>query len=228
MSSEEFKTTEEILLDIARYLKENEEDPSKLATSVLTKTLKVSGRQYGETKRLIAEGMIVYDEETGEPFWTVPYSKLQTAIQTTAQTREQAETTVFGVTLKTIADETEAVTKQYYILGKAVWQGIAQWSARKGITPQQLAKMPLHEMVLDGLDKRDRFSNLEREVLDLKETVKLLQGETDPVIRIREACALLVDFVKSLSLAELAGFRIESGGIIDFYQSLLNKYIKGG
>lgn len=224
MPKEDVRSEEEKILDIARYLKENEGNPQSRIASTVSHKLKVSSRTYGKTLHFIEDGVIQYRDD-GEPFFATPFYQAQRDIVTKEKMTEAADRGVFGVVTETISNEARIGTERYLELGKAVGQAMFQWGAKHGYTPQQLLKMKPHSLVLDALDKRDKYDGLVEENRDLREQLGIYMQETDPVMRVRSAITLTNEFMKARVLAKIWG--IPTQPITQHYVRMLYNYIGG-
>lgn len=222
----QLRTEEEKVLQVVKWFHDHKDEDQRGVISRICRELAVSGRTVGRARRYLNDGLVQFNEQ-GEPYYTVDFTQKNTRIAMDERATERAQKTVIDGVVGAIADETATITKQYYVLGKAVWQGMMQWASRHGYTPQQLAKMSVHEIVLDALEKRDRYPEILEENKQLQNTVTFLKGETDPMVRLKASCSLIIEFTKAISLAELAGFNVETSGLIEHYQNMLNNYMRG-
>jgi len=210
-------------LSIAELLKRHQDEPR--VASFISKSLKVSGKDIGKTKRMMEKGIIAFDEE-GNAYYTVNFEDAKKSIETSKEDKEVAEETVVGTVKEAIAGETKAATEQYLILGKAIWQAVATYFAKKGISPQELRNTPVHQIIIDALDKADKYPRLEKKIKELEGELAMYRKEVDPMYRLKESCSLIVDFMRVASLAKIAGFNPYA--MLPYYQKLINQYMKGG
>jgi len=219
----EFESESEKYLEIARLLRQHAGEQG--VASFICRTLKVSGKDLGKVKRMMDKGVINFDEE-GNPYFTIEFADAKRAIRSSGEDAAVAEDTVVGTVKEAIAGETKSVTEQYLILGKAIWQAVAQHFARKGISPTELRNMPIHQIIIDALEKADKYPKLERKIADLEGELKMYRQEVDPMYRLKESCRLIVEFMRTASLAKIAGF--DPYAMLPYYQQMINAYMKGG
>jgi len=210
-------------LEIAKLLREHTGEAG--VATFISKVLKVGGRDIGKASRMMKKGIIAFDED-GNPYFTINFEDVTKALETSKEDSEVAEDMVVGTVKEAIAGETKAATEQYLILGKAIWQAVATHFAGKGITPQQLRNMPVHQIVIDSLKKAEKYDKLQKKVKDLEGELSMYRKEVDPMYRLKEACALIVKFMRTASLAKIAGFNPYA--MLPFYQSIINQYMQGG
>jgi len=66
-------------------------------------------------------------------------------------------------------------------------------------------------------------------MMELEDALRAYSREVDPIIRLRKACQLIVDFLQFAALAEIAGFNIEeNSSLVRHYQKMLEYYLQGG
>lgn len=193
--------------------------------SFISKTLKVSGKDLGKVKRMMDKGVIAFDPE-GQPFYTISFEDAERAVKSSKEDSAVAEDTVVDTVKGAIAGETKTQTEQYLILGKAIWQAVATFAAKRGISPEELKGMPVHQMVLAALENSEKVDPLERKVKDLEGELGMYRREVDPMYRLKESCALIVEFMRAASLAKIAGFNPYT--MIPHYNKVINEYMKGG
>jgi len=218
-----FESEREKYLEIARLLRQHAGEQG--VASFICRTLKVSGKDLGKVKRMMDKGVIAFDEE-GNPYFTINFADAKKAIRTGEEDRAVAEETVIGTVKEAIAGETKAMTEQYLILGKAIWQAVAQHFTKKGVSPTELRNMPIHQIIIDALEKADKYPKLQRKIKDLESELAMYRREVDPMVRLRESCRLIVEFMRVASLAKIAGFNPYA--MLPYYQNLINQYMRGG
>jgi len=217
-----FESESEKYLAIAELLKRHEGE--KGVASFICKSLGVSGRDLGKVKRMMNKGVIAFDKE-GTPYFTISFDDAKRSIRSAGEDSAVAEDAVVGTVKEAIAGETKAATEQYLILGKAIWQAVAQHFTRKGISPTELRNMPIHQIIIDALEKADKYPKLEKKIAELEGELKMYRQEVDPMYRLKESCRLIVEFMRTASLAKIAGFNPYA--MLPYYQRLINVYMKG-
>jgi len=212
---------EEKCIAIARMLKENKQSPE------ISKALKVSGKQIGQVSRMIDTGLIASDEED-EPYFITPFKQVQKHYmgRTKEMTPEElAQKTVQDTVEGEIAEEAATQSQQYFILGKAVWQAYANYAIKKGSTVDDIRQTPIHQEVINALEKADKYEVATEENKLLREQLSYLQGETDPMIRMKNTMERTTQIVTLLLLLDEAGFNIEP--LIPYYERLIKGYLVG-
>lgn len=217
-----FESESEKYLEIARLLRQHAGE--KGVASFICKSLSVSGRDLGKVKRMMNKGVIAFDDE-GNPYFTISFDDAKRSIRSAAEDTAVAEDTVVGTVKEAIAGETRTMTEQYLILGKAIWQAVATHFSKKGISPQELRNMPIHQIIIDALEKADRCPKLENKIRDLEGELAMYRKEVDPMYRLKESCRLIVEFMRTASLAKIAGFNPYA--MLPYYQDLIDRYMKG-
>lgn len=175
---------------------------------------------------MIKNGLVAYHED-GAPYFVTPFENIQKYFLKKEEKglKQIAEKAIVETMQNETRDQTVLSVQQYFVLGRAVWQGISQWAARRGMTAEELLKMPAHKIVLESLEQAEKVPGLENENKDLRNQLAVLLDETDPIIRLKKAIQLLNKFLAAAIIAEEIGLNIES--IIPTYEHLIKGYITG-
>lgn len=217
--------TEEKALGIARYLKEHKGEQGLAPT--ISHALKVSGKEIHKVSKMIEKGLIAFSEE-GEPHFITPFKQIQKYYL--SQTKEMepeeiAQKTVLDTVEGAIAEEATTQSQQYIILGKAIWQAYVNYAVKHGMTIDDIRKTPVHQTIIQALEKADKLDEVQQENIDLKQQLQYLQGETDPIIRLKNTLKKTTDILTTLAVLDQAGFNIEP--LIPFYEKMINGYLTG-
>lgn len=216
---------EQKALEIAKYLTEHKGEQGLAPT--ISHNLKVSGKEIHKVVMMMEKGLIAFSEE-GEPYFITPFKQIQKYYL--SQTKEMepeeiARKTVQDAVEGAVAEEATTQTHQYFILGKAVWQAYANYAVKKGLTIDDIRQTPIHQEIIKALEKADKYEVTAEENKLLREQLTYLQGETDPMIRVKNTMKRTTDIVTMLVLLDDAGFNIEP--LIPYYQNLLKGYLIG-
>ncbi len=217
----------EKLLEIARYY--NEHKSERLLASKLAAELKVSGKTVGKVRRMINTGIIAFNEK-GEPYFTVPFEEVEEEIFKKKKMKSPetiSKTTVAKTYQKAIAEESKSQTEQYLTLGRAIWQAFMQWAVKKGYTIDDVRRIPIHQIIIESLQKADQLEETQKILKETNEQLNMYKREVDPIMRLRQAATLIKDFLTFAVYAETLGFNIEDTDIIPYYQNLIGAYLKG-
>jgi hypothetical protein len=112
-------------------------------------------------------------------------------------------------------------------IGEACKTAYYRWAAKKGMSVEDMKKMPIHKAVAIALEKESQYDEVMRENAELRAALRLYSQEVDPRLRLKAAINLITDFLEMATVAELVGFNIKDSGLIGFYQQLLEKYLVG-
>jgi len=216
--------TEEKALEIARMLKERKGEQG--LAPVISHALKVSGKEIHKVSRMIEKGLIAFSEED-EPYFVTPFKQIEKYYLSTKEMEpeEIAHKTVLDTVEGQIAEEATTQSQQYIILGKAVWQAYANYAVKKGLTIDDIRQTPIHQEIIKALEKADKLDEAQQENIDLKQQLSYLQGETDPIIRLKNTLKKTTDILTTLAVLDQAGFNIEP--LIPFYEKMINGYLTG-
>jgi len=218
--------TEEKALAVAKYLAEHKDKGEQGLAPMISHALKVSGKEIHKVSRMIQKGLIEFSEE-GEPHFVTPYKQIEKYYlkERELEPEEIASKTVKDAVEGAVAEEAAAQTEQYFILGKAVWQAVSNHLIKKGWTIDDIRNKPIHQLIIESLQKADELEPLKQENQELKQQLAYLQGETDPVIRLKKAMKIINEFGTLAIVAEELGFNIDQ--LIPYYESLISSYLKG-
>jgi hypothetical protein len=217
--------TEEKALEIARMLKQRKGEQGLAPT--ISHTLGVSGKEIHKVNKMIERGLIAFSEE-GEPYFITPFKQIEKYYlkrEREMEPEEIAQKTVKDAVEGAVAEEAATQTEQYFILGKAIWQAFSNWAVKKGMTIDDIRNTPIHQTIIDSLEKADQVEPLKQEVQELKQQLSYLQGETNPIIRLKNTLKKSTDILTTLAILDNAGFNIEP--LIPFYEKLINGYLTG-
>ena len=217
--------TEEKALEIARMLKERKGEQG--LAPVISHALKVSGKEINKVNKMIEKGLLAFSEE-GEPYFITPYKQIEKYYlkrEKEMEPEEIAQKTVKDAVEGAVAEEAATQTEQYFILGKAIWQAFSNWAVKKGMTIDDIRNTPIHQIIIDSLEKADQVEPLKQENQELKQQLAYLQGETNPLIRLKTTLKKSTDILTTLAILDNAGFNIEP--LIPFYEKLINGYLTG-
>jgi len=217
--------TEEKALEIARMLKERKGERG--LAPIISQQLKVSGKEIHKVSKMIEKGLLAFSEE-GEPYFVTPFKQIEKYYlqrEKELEPEEIAQKTVKDAVEGAVAEEAATQTQQYFILGKAVWQAYANYAVKKGLTIDDIRQTPIHQEIIKALDKADKYEITAEENKLLRQHVTYLQGETDPMIRMKKTMKRTTDIITMLVLLDDAGFNIEP--LIPYYQNLLKGYLIG-
>ena len=217
--------TEEKALEIARYLKEHKGEQGLAPT--ISHALKVSGKEIHKVAKMIEKGLLAFSEE-GEPYFITPFKQIEKYYLSRTKEMEPeeiAQKTVLDTVEGAIAEEATTQSQQYIILGKAVWQAYANYAVKKGLTIDDIRQTPIHQEIIKALEKADKYELATEENKLLREQLTYLQGETDPMVRLKNTMKRTTDIITMLVLLDDAGFNIDP--LIPYYQNLLKGYLIG-
>lgn len=197
------------ILEIARMLHQQPRPP----VSEISKRLGVSGHHIAKVQDMISNGVIVFNLD-GEPRFTVPYTKLR-AITTgryrkrTLSPEELSRLTVVETHQEALADEARKQTDAYLTIGRSVFQAFMAWAVKKGYTLEDIRKMPIHQIIVEALEAKDRLPQVEEENKRLTEELEWYRAETDHLVRLRNAVDAIPKTVSYLLLLDSLGFNVE-------------------
>jgi len=197
--------TEEKALKITQMLKERKGEGSAPAIS---HALGVSGKEIHKVTKMIERGLIAYSEE-GNPYFITPFKQIEKYYlkrEREMEPEEIAHKTVRDAVEGAVAAEAALQTEQYFILGKAIWQAFSNWAIRKGMTIEDIKNTPIHQVIIDSLEKADKLESVQQEIQELKRQLAYLQGETNPLIRLKTTLKKSTDIVAALAILDQAGF----------------------
>jgi len=217
--------TEEKALEIARMLKERKGEQG--LAPVISHTLKVSGKEIHKVSKMIEKGLLAFSEE-GEPYFITPFKQIEKYYLSRTKEMEPeeiAQKTVLDTVEGQIAEEATTQSQQYIILGKAIWQAYANYAVKHGMTIDDIRKTPVHQTIIQALEKADKLDEAQQENTDLKQQLGYLQGETDPITRLKNTLKKTTDILTVLAVLDQAGFNIEP--LIPFYEKMINGYLTG-
>jgi hypothetical protein len=217
--------TEEKALEIARYLKEHKGEQGLAPT--ISHALKVSGKEINKVSKMIEKGLLAFSEE-GEPYFITPFKQIEKYYLSTKEMEpeEIAHKTVVDTVQGAIAEEAATQSQQYIILGKAVWQAYANYAVKKGLTIDDIRQTPIHQEIIKALEKTDKYEETAEENKLLRQQLQYLQGETDPMVRLKNTLKKTTDILTTLAILDQAGFNIEP--LIPFYERMIQGYLTGG
>jgi len=218
--------TEEKALEIARMLKERKGEQG--LAPVISHALKVSGKEIHKVAKMMEKGLLAFSEE-GEPYFITPFKQIEKYYLSRTKEMEPeeiAQKTVLDTVEGAIAEEATTQSQQYIILGKAIWQAYVNYAVKHGMTIDDIRKTPVHQTIIQALEKSDRLDQAERENAELRQQLAYLQGETDPIIRLKNTLKKTTDILTTLAILDQAGFNIEP--LIPFYQRTIQGYLIGG
>jgi len=213
---------QEKYLEISRLWHEHQGEQG--VASFICKELKVSGKDLGKVKRMMEKGVIAFDPE-GQPFYTISFEDAERAVKSSKEDSAVAEDTVVDTVKGAIAGETKNQTENYLISGKAIWQAYASYAAKKGIDLEELKTKPIHQWVLDSLEKAEKYESLKNKVEALEDELAIYKREVDPVMRVKDAIRLTNEFNKARVIAKMWGFPTRP--LVKQYVELLYAYIGG-
>jgi hypothetical protein len=217
--------TEEKALEIARMLKERKGEQG--LAPVISHALKVSGKEINKVSKMIEKGLLAFSEE-GEPYFITPFKQIEKYYLSTKEMEpeEIAHKTVVDTVEGQIAEEAATQSQQYIILGKAVWQAYANYAVKKGLTIDDIRQTPIHQEIIKALEKTDKYEETAEENKLLRQQLQYLQGETDPMVRLKNTLKKTTDILTTLAILDQAGFNIEP--LIPFYERMIQGYLTGG
>jgi len=217
--------TEEKALEIARMLKERKGEQG-LAPAI-SQRLKVSGKEIHKVSTMMERGLLAFSEQ-GEPYFVTSFKQIEKYYlkrEKEMEPEEIAHKTVKDAVEGAVAEEAATQTQQYFILGKAVWQAFANYAVKKGLTIDDIRQTPIHQEIIKALEKADKYELTAEENKLLREQLTYLQGETDPMIRLKNTLKNTTNILTVLAVLDSAGFNIEP--LIPYYQNLLKGYLIG-
>lgn len=219
--------TEQKCIAIAEMLNKGKGKGLALSSEIC-KTLKVNGRQVGQVSKMIERGLIAFDEETDEPYFVTPFKEIQKHYlreQKGMNAEDIAEKGVHDAVQGEIADEATKQAQQYILLGKAVWQAYVNHAVKKGLTLDDIRQTPIHQVIINALEKAEKYELEKEENKLLREQVQYLQGETNPIIRLKTTMKRTNEILTLLVALDTAGFNIEP--LIPHYERIINGYLIG-
>lgn len=218
---------EQKALEIAKYLTEHKGEQGLAPT--ISHNLKVSGKEIHKVVMMMEKGLIAFSGEgEGEPYFVTPFKQIEKYYlgrTKEMEPEEIAHKTVLDTVEGAIAEEATTQSQQYIILGKAMWQAYANYAVKKGLTIDDIRQTPIHQEIIKALEKADKYEEATAENKLLREQLTYLQGETDPIVRLKNTMKRTTDIVTLLLLLDEAGFNIEP--LIPHYERLINGYLIG-
>lgn len=220
------------ILEIARMLKNAENLPPEERigySAKICKALGVSGRDIGRVQRLIAEGLIVYNPD-GEPRFTIPYDKIRRAIKPgwrkSMTPEEISRETVVETFKEAVAEEAKNQTEAYLIAGRAGIQAVIAWLVKKGYTLEDIRAMPIHQIIIEALEKADKHDQLVEENRRLRQELELYRKETSPLVRLKTVTTeILPTTIANLVILQELGADVTE--LARHYDHLISLYLKG-
>jgi len=82
--------------------------------------------------------------------------------------------------------------------------------------------------VKEALEFHAKGKELENQVAELEDALRMLAKEVDPILRLKNACTLVYRFLEFATLADIVGFDIEGSPLVQHYQNMIEAYLKGG
>jgi len=206
-------------LEIAKLLKQGD------FATVICKKLGVSGRDVGRVHRMMREGIIVFNEY-GEPKFTVPFEELEPFITRKRQSMEQVSRETVAETYRAqVAKAAKDQTDAMFILANALWQAIVPWFMRRGYTLEDLRTQPIHKIVLEYLDKGEKYDQLLPEYESLKREIEELRLRAEPFLRLERAMTEIIPKTYLyLAIIDEIG---NAEPLAEYYSKCLNRYLKG-
>ncbi len=220
---------EEKVLEIARLLKAK--GGTQGAAAEISRTLGVSGKDIGKVRRMIQQGIIIFNSE-GEPQFTIPYDRVVKAIGGRGGKRHMlpediSRETVIDAYKEQVAKSAKDQTDAMFILANALWQAIVPWFLRRGYTLEDLRTKPIHKTVLEYMEKGEKYDKLLPEYQQLKAENELLKAKTDPIIRLETALNYLIPKTAlNLKILDELGADIEP--LAKHYSRFITQYLQGG
>ncbi|MEM2946555.1 MAG: hypothetical protein QXI87_09485, partial [Thermoproteota archaeon] len=141
--------------------------------------------------------------------------------------RDVAEDEVATTVQQEIAAESKQKTQQHIILGKKIWEAFAAHAAKKGIDLSKLREMPIHEVVMDALEKADEYDKLRKDYEEVVEKLNFYQSRTDPVVRMELAIDMLRKFLETAILLDQLGVDILESEAGEYYGRLIEDFLLG-
>lgn len=223
---------EEKALEIARILYKHQGEQG--VVSVVTKEAKVKGSYVKPVKEMMENGMIAFHED-GEPYFIMPFDTIMETIGKKSGGKSRADisrSSVQKTVEEHISQKGKGDVEQFIVLGEAIWTAYQHWAIKRGLTPDEIAKTPIHTVILEALEAADLLPEVEQELETLKEEYELvkqqllfLQGETDPLIRLKRVLPILNRFIEYVIIAKALGLNIDP--IVPQYERIINSYLKG-
>ncbi len=164
-------------------------------------------RRFDRLERRIAKGL--------PPVTVTPYGG------------DVAENEVAATVQKEIAAESKTATEQYIILGKKIWEAFAAWASRKGYDLSKIREMPIHEFVLDSLQKADEHDKLVEKYEEAVEELNFYKSRTDPIVRLERGIEMLKDFLEMAVLMDALGVDIIETEAGRYYADLIQSFLVG-
>lgn len=224
--------TEEVALKIASSLKKHQGERG--VVSIVSQEVGVKGTYIKPVRQMMENGMIGF-HENDEPYFVMPFEEIMETIskKSGGKSREDISKSSVQKTIEEhIAKEGKANVEQYIVLGEAIYSAYMNWAVKKGLTPDEIANMPIHTVILEALEAADMLPEVQQELEDFKEAYKILeqqllflQGETDPLIRLKRVLPILNRFIEYVVTAKVLGLNIDP--IIPQYEKIINSYLKG-
>lgn len=221
--------SEDKLLEIAQVLWQcrEVEKVAKGLCAVVSHRTHAKGQTVALVDKMIIDGLIAYEAD-GKPYFVTPFANIKKHVLGKGEDKDLktvASKSVTDTMTQAVKDEAATSVEQYIVLGKAIWQGLANWAVKKGITLDELSKMSPHTIVLEALEKADRVDELEIENASLRDQVIFLQGETDPILRLKKAIHMIERFLVFATLADEIGLNIDA--VIPSYEKAITGYLMG-
>jgi hypothetical protein len=195
--------------EIARLYEEFQNQDKDLRTFCMERglTYNTIARRFDRLERRMAEGL--------PPASYTPGSS------------DIAETEVASTVQQEIAAESKATTQHYLILGKKIWEAYSAWAAKKGYDLSKIKETPIHEFVLESLEKADEYDKLAREYEEAVEALNFYKSRTDPMVRLEIGTQMLTQFLEMALLMDALGVDIVDSETGEFYANLIQDYLLG-
>jgi len=211
---------------------------NKVPLQHISRDLKTSGKIVGMVKKLIDANYISINEKTGDAEFTAPIDEVvafldelqwqktgRRMVKTpTVSAAEAVETVIKTETAKEATDR----TSQYMQIGKSVAGAYWKWAQKMGIPIEEAVKHDIGKIVKEALEFHAKGKELENQVAELEDALRMLAKEVDPILRLKTACTLVYRFLEFATLADIVGFDIEGSPLVQHYQNMIEAYLKGG
>lgn len=219
-------------LEIARTLKAM----PRASINIITHQLGVSGKTVGDTRKLIKQGFIIYDEQ-GQPKLTVTLEEAEQFLDKYKANRfgrqpkfkhpETAEEAVVKAHLRGIAEEAEALHDQYTTLGRVIWTAYTNWAAKKGLDISRIREMPIDKAVTRALEKEAEYDKLKAEVEALKEQLAYWHMRADPMGRLEIGLEMFRRWMELCVNAKALRINLAGSPISAYYERQLERFLMG-
>lgn len=126
-----------------------------------------------------------------------------------------------------IAGEATARTKQYLLLGKAIWTTFAGWASKRGMSLRDIEKTPIHEVVTTALEKEADYDTLTKENTKLRQTINIYASRVNPIMRLETGIEMFRSFLEYTIMMDAIGINVLNSDIGEFYGKMIESYLMG-